>query len=207
MTSSVSELITLFGAERKQKFWDYFDGTSLKSWWREHDIASGGIFAMVDASDEGFSITTPTSGSARNEIDFNNIRQFSQTASAFIAEIRRVTDGTADAQANVGLMNTSLNQNDFYRFSETKGNSFVRMVARRSSSTNTDMTTVISTNWLLCYAKISSTFLKGYTNGDFGGIVTVNLSNTRLQPGFMSTNQTTSVAAESRIRYYEAWNM
>ena len=42
---------------RKQRFWEFFDGTSLDSRWNQHDIIGTGTVAMVALADEGLRIT------------------------------------------------------------------------------------------------------------------------------------------------------
>ena len=98
---------------KKQHFWEYFSGSATsastfeaQSRWTTSNITHTGTYAMVDEADEGFSILSSTSG-ARSAIGFNNIRQFSPTASVAIFDLRRMTDASHDSYAGFKFDDTN----------------------------------------------------------------------------------------------------
>ena len=70
--------------------------------WRQNSITGTGTYAMADSIDGGFVLTAGAGGSDLASIDFNDIRQFSPTASTCVV----VAKSTASKQSSWGMINT-----------------------------------------------------------------------------------------------------
>jgi len=81
--NSVYEILDPISTIRKQRFWDWFDGDALRSWWAQTSFGAGGTVSMEDAVDEGLKIVTNTASLDGQQIDFNDERHYSETASIF----------------------------------------------------------------------------------------------------------------------------
>ncbi len=205
MTNSMLSLYNPFGNNPQPHFIDYFDGTQEKSFWNR-DAISGNcpVFSMVDCGSEGFRVQTDNVSTERAELDFNNRRPFAEDGSVFIAQMRRVSG--ADTQSAVGLMNTSLNQNHHIRIHDSTANTFKRMVTRDTSGSSFDSTISADTNWFTARGELFSSFAKMYINGGFENVSTVTLPTVKLQGGVFTSNLSSSIAAETRFKYFEAFN-
>ena len=205
--SSVYEILTPLTTVRKTKFWDWFDGDDLRSWWTKRDRAGTGTFAMADAVGEGFSIQSGAVANDISQIDFNDIRHYSNTVSIVQAIIRALS--TASQFAVVGFVNpaTAVNIN----FSEVGTNT--GQDATNFSITTADATTVSATgsdlalDTIFRLHKIEMTSTSNIYSID--GVIKVtkitNLPTNKLQPFFMVVTSVSS-AKEGRIRYLEAYN-
>lgn len=83
MYESRSALTTI----QKQHFVEWFSGSALDSIWTTTNLQGTNTFAMNDAVNGGFRITTSTASSDKGIIHFNDINQYAYNGSVFIAVI------------------------------------------------------------------------------------------------------------------------
>jgi len=89
---SVYEMFTSLDTVRKQRFWTWFSGVDLNSYWTENQTAGSATFSMNDSIDGGFNITGGGGSLNNSDIDFNDIRQYSPTGSVCILVAKRDTN-------------------------------------------------------------------------------------------------------------------
>ncbi len=205
--TSVYELTTPFGALRKQRFWDYFDGDALGSRWTESDFSGSGSFGMTDLVNEGYRITTALVSNASSGINFNNIHQYDFQASAYIAEWRAVEgdqilvfSGLMDSQSSTGtdaiVTRLDVGETDYYLRS-----------ADATTPSNSATTISNDTNWHTHNFTINSTVARYWIDGNLEVAKTTNLPTVKLQPSFNSFSRTSpTTATKARIRYMECYN-
>ena len=192
----------------KQHFIEWFSGKSLPSYWSQENTAGTGTFAMVDAVDEGFSITTTSGTSNRNAITFNQVDQFAHDGSVFIAVARRVTS------ANAGL-NLGFSQDDDFTIAsgqswavineDTATGTHKALQTRDGSSHSQTLSSVpIDTSWTNYKLTLSSD-AKLYIDGSLEITKTTNLPTVKLQPAVRSISRAANIS-EIRIRYCEVYN-
>jgi hypothetical protein len=203
---SVYEILTPLTTVRKQKFWDWFDGDDLKSIWTKTDLYGGtGIFAMSDNTDEGFSVKTDTGSGDQSELDFNNIRHYSHTASVCISVVRRVS-ATAVITGFVGQIVGDDLEVASYNDS-TVGSSFKRLyTADASTGSDADSSVAPDTAWTTAKIVMGSSDIRLWINGVLEVTKTTNRPTVKQQPYFSVFTQSGGGTIEGRIRYYEAYN-
>jgi len=203
--ASVYEILDPLTVIRKQKFWDWFDGSDVKAFWNKNLIGSSSI-AMEDAVNDGVKLSTGATIFSFSMLDFNSINHYSHTASAWIL-MCRLRDAVQD-RFRVGL-------NDFQdAASFTQGyvwdaltgtNTNHQLVAVNTTSSATDSDIAISTNIHVYSAEITSSDVKGKIDGVLKATHTTTLPTIALQPKLTCWNNT---AADRALfaRYYEAYN-
>jgi len=87
--ASIYEITDTITTVRKNRMWDWFDGTVNHSRWNENDISGSGItITMSTAIGEGINISSVTTGFGAME--FNNINQYAEDASVIHWITRKV---------------------------------------------------------------------------------------------------------------------
>ena len=193
---------------RKQHFWDWFSGDTLNSRWTTHNITGTGTFEMADDVDGGFKIITSTSSAAKQCINFNDIRQYSPTASEVIVVMKRVTDSGINGNILAGLSYGN-NNYPFHSIAVTNYKADTYYSLHSTSSTgygreSTSASLPVDTAWHVHKLTNSSANLKLTSDGVLGVTKTTNRPIHNMQP-IVFTNST-SAASEMRIRYFEAYN-
>ena len=175
--------------------------------WTANNVTGTGTFEMADDVDGGFKIITSTSSTAKQSITFNDIRQYDPTASEVIMTLRRITDdGGINGNFNAGLSNgyttypshsvvmTNYRNDTYYSLSSTASTG----VSRSASTTPTD------TAWHTHKLINGSSDLKLTIDGVLGVTRTTHRPTINMQPIVYSNS--TSLASETRVRYFEAYN-
>ena len=175
--------------------------------WTTNNVTGTGTFEMVDEADGGFKIITSTSSTAKQSITFNDIRQYDPTASEVIMILKRITDdGGINGNFNAGLSNgsttypshsvvvTNYRNDTYYSLSSTASTG----VSRSASTTPTD------TEWHTHKLINGSSDLKLNIDGVLGVTRTAHRPTIEMQPIVYSNS--TSLASETRVRYFEAYN-
>ena len=213
---SVYEMFTPLTTVRKQHFWEYFSGSATsastfeaQSRWTTSNITHTGTYAMVDEADEGFSILSSTSG-ARSAIGFNNIRQFSPTASVAIFDLRRMTDASHDSYAGFKFDATNSTFYDTAVVSQASYATNIGLYTGASTGTpsnQTDSNVARDTAWHNYKIENGSANIKLSIDGVVDVTKTTNRpeTSTKLQP-FVLNSTNTSASKETRIKYFEAYN-
>ena len=175
--------------------------------WTTNNVTGTGTFEMADDVDGGFKIITSTSSTAKQSITFNDIRQYDPTASEVIMILKRITDdGGINGNFNAGLSNgnttypshsvvvTNYRNDTYYSLSSTASTG----VSRSASTTPTD------TEWHTHKLINGSSDLKLNIDGVLGVTRTAHRPTINMQPIVYSNS--TSLASETRVRYFEAYN-
>jgi hypothetical protein len=193
----------------KQHFVDWFTGKQLSSIWTTHDISGAGTFEMADDVDGGFKIITNTGSTAKNSINFGDIRQYSPTASEVIFIAKRITDSGINGQWNIGLsygnsnypshsiVVTNYPADTYYSLSSTASSGVSR-------SSNTGTSTPVDTAWHSHRLTNGSSDLKLTIDGVLEVTRTAHRPIHNMQP--LVQVYSVSLASEMRIRYFEAYN-
>ena len=200
MYESFADLTTV----NKQHFVEWFSGSALDSIWTKTDISGTGTFAMVDAVDEGFSLTCGGAG-GESAINFNDKRQYSQTASVIIGIVKgNNTTGSfkLELQNNKSFSDTGgVSHFVGYEF-HTSVTNFALRSSDNSVISRTESDIARDNSWHTA----SLTLTSGNCNLAIDGVSkvdkTTNLPADKLQPRLWSG----SSAQEARIRYCEAYN-
>ena len=198
------------GAGRKFMFtFDSSPATSVfpPTRWTTSNITHTGTYSMVDGVDEGFSILSSTNG-ARSAIGFNNIRQFSPTASVAIFDLKRMTDASHDSYAGFKFDDTN---STFLNTAVVSQASYATNIGLYtgdgSTATNLEGTTPRDTAWHNYKIENGTDDIKLSIDGVVDVTKTTNRpeTSTKLQP-FVLNSTNTSASKETRIKYFEAYN-
>ena len=175
--------------------------------WTTNDITHTGTYAMVDGADEGFSILSSTNG-ARSAIGFNNIRQFSPTASVAIFDLRRMTDASHDSYAGFKFDDTN---STFYDTSVVSQASYATNIglytgaSTGTPSNQTDSNVARDTAWHNYKIENGSANIKLSIDGVVKITKTSERPIKKMQP-FVLNSTNTSASKETRIKYMECYN-
>jgi len=201
--SSVFELTEPFGFDRKQRFWDYFDGSSLKSFWTQTDDIGSGAFAMSDSINGGFQITSGSTSGDRSSIH-TDINHYSHLGSIIIGIVK--SDSTTSRANYLSLASTSVLGQPRIVFVDDTADSFIRLNASDGSSSSTN-TTISSDSTNTFLVKIETNFVtaKLWMDGNLEAIHTANLPDGDLQPAYAHGAKSNN-ARTGHIRYMECWN-
>ncbi|MDH3834389.1 MAG: hypothetical protein OES34_09560 [Nitrosopumilus sp.] len=204
--TSVHDMLTPPKIIRKQRFWDFFDGDSLRSWWAQRDVAGTGTFAMQATVDDGFRITTGSTSGNNSLIDFNDAaRHYSHIGSIFIGNMRSTS--VTDHYTITGLTEQGASPSDTrYNWKNDSTISFMSMgTAVNSSSTNVSSSITPDTNFHKVAAEAKSASVIGWVDDILEAISTANLPDVALQPIFRQGTRSDN-AKGGRIKYIEAYN-
>jgi len=193
----------------KQRVVDNFDGDTLNERWTNTNVQGSNTFAMDDAIDRGFKITTGTSTADHGQIDFNDIRQYKHNDSQIIAVMKNITttttrttvgfnDGDDIAVAN----NFTVVQN---RFADL---SFIQHIRNDGATSITATNSSISTDANVHLYDILTTSTNNILSIDNSTEVTstTDLPTSKMQPQFAVRNDV-AAARQGFIRYLEAYNI
>jgi len=201
---SVHDMLVPPGQVRKQKFWDFFDGDSLRSWWTEADGAGTGSGAMADEVDGGYQLTTGTSDNNWRRLTFDDLaRHYEPTGSVFIIICNR--DSTL-SRFFAGLINPKNAANQTILVDNDTDNTFYELATVDGSTTNAVATSVtVDTTVRKHFGILNAASAKLSIDDTLEAISTSNLPTVKLQPIFAVQTRTTA-ARTGNIRRYEAYN-
>jgi len=199
---SVHDLLVPPGIVRKQKFWDFFDGDSLRSWWNVNSTGSNG---MVDTVDEGYFLTTGTADNNRESIDHNDINHYSATGATCIfvmrnteTTLRRFFAGFKDSES-FGHYAVIDDDTD-------NGSGNVELVSRDGSSTGAvDLGLSLDETFHKWQLNFRTSSVLAFRDNVLSGLATSNLPTTAQQLNAAAQTRTTA-ARTAHIRYFEAFN-
>lgn len=202
---SVYEILTLLTTLRKTKFWDWFDGDDLRSWWTKTDIVGTNTFRMADIVDGGFEMITQSLTNAFCSIGFNGINHYSQIASRVECIIQRKT---ANALVDCGLMdNPALNDNlqqVTVGDESAQTNKFIRH-ANATVKTDTSLGVARDTVMTNYSIELGASDAKAFIAGVIRATVTTTLPTIPLEPVCRVFRNGVG-AEEGAIRYFEAYS-
>jgi len=205
VTTSLYEQLFPLTTIMKQRFVEWFLGKEIDlGIWQKTNIAGSGSFAMVDAVDEGYEVSSAAGGSNQSELDFNNIRHYVHNASVIILAFRRVTATTFN-ENGLGNVITGAST-DTACAMESTGNTFKNLRtgdATVVSESASDL--VIDTIHTLYKIVCASTVIQLYINGLLKVSKTTNRPTQKMQP-LVHAGNLAAVVATTRIKFLEAYN-
>jgi len=204
MTNSVLSLITPPNVIRKQHFWDWFDGTQLKSIWDATTIG-GGTHAMDDNTNGGFEFTSSTTNGSTGLITFNDKRHYAHNGSVVIGVVK--SDLATSQFLQFGLTEQASAPTDTRAmYINWSVNTYQRLQCTlNGTSSTTDTSQTVDTNTHRAKVTLDTTSCKLLLDGVFEGVSTSNLPDVTMQPYWRCANQGT-VTRVFHIRYLEAYN-
>jgi len=200
---SVYEMTNPLTTVRKQHFWEYFSGATLNSRWRQNNITGTGTYALADSVGGGLVLTAGAGGTDLASIDFNDIRQFSPTASTCVV----VAKATASKQSSWGMINTvSSGIHGIKTVINSTNTDPVRLYTSNSSETAATATSFVcstaqaSFNTYKMWIESSNAYLS--INGTLQATKSNNMPTLKMQPFAYSRLS----GAVTNIRYMECYN-
>lgn len=207
INSSLYERWSALTQVLKQRVVEYFVGSGLDTdRWNQNNRSGTGTFAMIDAIDEGYSVSCNTASGSSSALDFNDKRQFDNSNSIMVAIYRRVSASTTISK--VGLLGSSTygSLTTGALFSDQTNQTFKLVITSDgTTSSNTATSIGIDTSWHSYKLELGASNVKAYIDGVLEVTKSTNLPNAKLMPHFASENIGGGVG-ETRIRYLEAYN-
>ncbi len=118
----------------KQRFVDFCTGALFQNrYWVLTDITGTGSVSMVDAVDEGMTVTSGANSGDNSELDFNNIKPFDDSACVGIFVARRVDN--ANGRYDIGFQDGTDNA---YCRNNNIGSFYAMICSDGVCTTNTD---------------------------------------------------------------------
>jgi len=200
---SVHDMLTPPGIVRKTKFWDFFDGDSLRSWWTLTDSTGTGSGAMNDAIDGGYRLTSGTGFFDLIRIDFNNISHYEETGCVFIGilNIDSITSNTQSA----GLADTGPASPHRALYKNASGSTFLQLETNGGSTTTGDSSIAIDTVTHKAQINMRSASALLTIDDLLEVVNTANLPTQPMQPTLVMLGQAGS-AKTGNYNYCEAYN-
>ena len=191
----------------KQHFIEWFSGKQLPSYWTFTNVTGTGSGAMADSVNGGYVITSGATTGDRQQINFNNKRQYEPTGSVIIGVCQRISATSAQSKFglyNLGLVDTTETDRAYVENSTSQTN---YRLATGDNSTASSTTTDIPNDETVRSHKIEcgSANIKLTIDGVLKITKTTNRPTLKLQPVYHSRCIATG-ARQAMIRYCEAYN-
>jgi len=200
---SVYEILDPLSTVRKTKFWDWFDGNDLRSWWTKTFTGSGTI-VMSDAVDGGALFTTGASSGNNCRLHFNDIRHYDQNASRIIAVWRDIS--TVSARFRCGFGNDNNLAAHFMLWQmDTVATFFTIRSEDATTATSTDSSIPTDFVFHIFDMEINSTNIIGRMDGVLEITKSDRHPEATLQPLVHTSTQTTA-AKTGELLYMEAFS-
>lgn len=186
-------------------FVEWFSGDALDSIWTEKTFGSG-TYAMDDAIDGGFKMTTGAVTFDTNWIHFNDKRHYEQTGSVFEAVFK--TTGTSLYLIKAGLINDpgdAIIGDDILAGTDSAVSANYFLETRGTSSTRTATGVAVDTNFHSFKGILFSASAQLSVDGILGASHTSTLPVEKLEPAFWATTRDGN-AKTGHISYFEAYN-
>ncbi len=187
-------------------FVEWFSGSVLDSIWTTASVVGSPVFAMDDAIDGGFKITSATTTNELGAIAFNNKRHYDFESAVCIGVTK--TDATNQRAVIVGFAGLVANSNidDAFGgieslFSTTK---FVCISADATTESATATDVDLDTDFHVNKIELNSTQVLYTLDGVLKVTKTTNRPTVKLQPIFLCQRQGADMTGS--IRYLEAFN-
>lgn len=199
---SVYQMFTPLTIVRKQRFWDLFDGNALRSWWILEQINPTVTGAMVDAVDEGFSLTVGAS-SDEAQIHFADIRHYEPTGVVIQGVMRAVVVGSFVSFAITDDAFAGSSHRAAFEYDSGGDANFVLRTSNGSSSLVAS-SIARDTNWHIGKVAMNSSDGQLFMEGILEATTTSTLPTNKGQPAFDVFGR--GASSQGRIRYIEAYN-
>ena len=207
MTKSMYDQLNAHGTVAKQRFVETFSGSGLDTDRWNVTTTGNGAATMSDEADGGLKITSDSGATGGIMINFNNIRQYSQTGSVCIFVGKRTS--ASDAQMLGGLSsNTALNEDvasikDYTGYAGNK-----QFATANNGSWQTQDTTVAkSTNYNSYKIELLSSSVTMSVDGLTEITNSTQVPDAPVQPFFYTSESAGAASAKSaQIKYMECYN-
>jgi hypothetical protein len=207
MTKSMYDQLNAHGTVAKQRFVETFSGSGLDTDRWNVTTTGNGAATMSDEADGGLKITSDSGATGGIMINFNNIRQYSQTGSVCIFVGKRTS--ASDAQMLGGLSsNTALNEDvasikDYTGYAGNK-----QFATANNGSWQTQDTTVAkSTNYNSYKIELLSSSVTMSVDGLTEITNSTQVPDAPVQPFFYASESAGAASAKSaQIKYMECYN-
>lgn len=176
---------------------------------------TGSTGAMDDEAGGGYKITTSANNNDRLELDFNDKRQFSPTASRVLSVWKLGgTNALTNAIAEVGLMSAAYDEFNIHRAVWSMNTAFASaaffLKASDGGSTSSDHSYVWTTvpldeSYHIFESVLSSSGFTGSVDGVAQGTATTHLPTVSMQP-HIDRQAKISEVKTMNIKYFEAYN-
>jgi hypothetical protein len=191
----------------KQHFIEWFSGKQLPSYWTTTNISGTNTFAMDDAVDGGFKITTGTGGDNRGTIKFNGKRQYSNTASVCISVFKRVTGDTRTWSGfTTATGDQAVNSGKLASITDESSQTYKRAISSDGSALSGIVTTIpTDTSYHSAKVEMRTSDFQATIDGSLQVTKSTNLPTAKLEPVFGNWN-IASGAKVGHITYMECYN-
>jgi len=190
---------------------EWFSGSSLNTdRWTITSINSTG--SMSDSVNGGYLLTTGTNNNDIIELDFNQKRQYSNTASEVISVWKAGTSGNVFENAEIGLMGDNYAISGIDRAGWVLNNAIASasyfLESGNSSGVGYVWTSVpYDTNYHVFKSSLSASGMTGSIDGVAVGTTTTNLPSGKMQPHIHRQYKSDDgVARILNIAYMECYN-
>jgi hypothetical protein len=156
--------------------------------------------------DDGLKLTSDSGATGGTMINFNNIRQYSQTGSVCINVCKRTS--TSNAQMLSGFTDTTGLASDYVAIKDYTSNTYKQLsTANNGTATHANSSVAIDVSYHTHKIECLSSSVVLYIDGVSEVTNTTNLPNVKMQP-FFYAGETAGVASakSAHIRYMEAYN-
>jgi len=192
----------------KQRFVEHFTGDVLDDRWAAENISGSPTIAMSDAINGGFEIIGTTAGDDEL-IDFNDIRQYDETACIVIVQMQLPT--TSACRGRVGVKNTtadltSSRQHVTFQLDPTSGGlAFLHASGGGSTSGNIKTVGTQFHDTVTCQLAMLASTIEGSIDGELLVTRSTNIPTVPMQPYARLIADTTATNTV-RIKYFEVYN-
>lgn len=202
--NSVYEILDPISTIRKQRFWDWFDGDDLRSFWTKRNNQGTGTFAMQDAIDAGFRITTGSSNGDQSRIDFNNIRHYNHNGAVCVFVCR--SENTNRSQLNCGFVGVvDLFPVEMVFMGNDHFDSFYRLITGDGVQNNTDTDVATDALFHSHRIEVDGTDATLFIDGVLKVTKQANIPDVKMQP-ILRIRVSQNGPKFTEIRYFEAYN-
>lgn len=202
--NSVYEMFNPLTETRKQRFWDWFSGDALKSYWDTEGFGSAGTYVIDDSVDGGLKITTGTSSGNQATLNFNNINQYDNQNSVSIDVVKRI-DTSTRLDAGFITLSNNFGTNIGVMINNTDNTNIELRTADATTLSETAGSVAVHTNWFVSKLQFTSSNAKMTLDGVLDVTKSSNLPADDLQP-VVSVISNSAGAKSGAIRYCEVYN-
>ena len=203
MYESRSALTTV----QKQHFVEWFSGSALDSIWTSN-VSGTGTNTMYDSVDGGFRLLFSTGTNNSNDIDFGDKRQYEETGSVFIAVCATNLDyAQTNHFCDIGFTGQTFRDSvDLACANYHTGQTYIRLLTRRSSDTFADSTVTGDNTRRSIKLFLDTSDVELFIDGVTQATNTTTLPNVKLQPFAQAWHGTGGVASGIDVNYMECYN-
>jgi len=206
--NSVYEMFSPLTIAKPQRFWDWFSGDDLKSYWNK-TLTGSGTVTIDDTVDGGALISASATSGGNATINFNQKRQYAHDGSIVIMvlKINNTTANSDSTYAGLSSVNT-LGSGDvaaLHQATQTSSNWFLStLLSGTETSTDTSTTATVDT-YFNFKTVLDASNVELFINSVTSATNTTNLPAIALQP-LVGRQTNTNNLKTINLKYYEVFN-